>query len=323
MIGAYITRRVLLFFPTLFFASLLIFGAMRILPGDVASHILLDEEGAYVTEEAYEKLQEQLGLTDPLPVQYGKWIWSMVNGELGGQSLITKEPISEIVSRRIVVTAQMAAYTIVLTMLISIPLGILAAVYQNKWPDYLIRTFTIAGHSIPNFWLALMVLLMLVVYFDWSPPLRYRTLWEDPVTHLQKMIWPVTILTWGYTAFLTRITRSNILETLRQDYIRTARSKGLHEAVILSRHALRNALIPVITVAGFYLGFLLSGSLILENIFGVPGIGQGIIHAANERDYPVIQSLTLLMVAILLGVNLIIDMLYTVIDPRISYSAGK
>jgi len=323
MIGAYITRRVLLFFPTLFFASLLIFGAMRILPGDVASHILLDEEGAYVTEEAYEKLQEQLGLTDPLPVQYGKWIWSMVNGELGGHSLITKEPISEIVSRRIVVTAQMAAYTIVLTMLIAIPLGVLAAVYQNKWPDYLIRTFTIAGHAIPNFWLALMVLLMLVVYFEWSPPLRYKTLWEDPAAHLLKMIWPVAILTWGYTAFLTRITRSNILETLQQDYIRTARSKGLHEAVILSRHALRNALIPVITVAGFYLGFLLSGSLILENIFGVPGIGQGIIYAANERDYPVIQSLTLLMVAILLGVNLIIDMLYTVIDPRISYSAGK
>ena len=247
----------------------------------------------------------------------------MVNGELGGHSLITKEPISEIVSRRIVVTAQMAAYTIVLTMLIAIPLGILAAVYQNKWPDYLIRTFTIAGHAIPNFWLALMVLLMLVVYFEWSPPLRYQTLWEDPVAHLQKMIWPVAILTWGYTAFLTRITRSNILETLRQDYIRTARSKGLHEAVILTRHALRNALIPVITVAGFYLGFLLSGSLILENIFGVPGIGQGIIYAANERDYPVIQSLTLLMVAILLGVNLIIDMLYTVIDPRISYSGVR
>jgi peptide/nickel transport system permease protein len=293
---------------------------MRVLPGDVASQILLDEEGTTVTEEQFADLRAELGLSDPLPVQYAKWIWSMVNGEFGGRSLITKEPISEMVSRRIVVTAQMAVYTIVITLVIAIPLGIMAAVYQNRWPDYIIRVFTITGHAIPNFWLALMVLLFLVLFMDWSPPLRYRTLWENPVEHIQKVIWPVLILAWGYTAFLTRITRSNILETLRQDYIRTARSKGLHEAVILSRHALRNALIPVITVGGFYLGFLLSGSLILENIFGVPGIGQGIIHAANERDYPVIQSLTLLMVAILLSVNLIVDMLYTVIDPRISYS---
>ena len=244
----------------------------------------------------------------------------MVNGEFGGSSLVSREPIADMVSRRLIVTGQLALYTIVLTMIAAIPLGILAAIYQDKWPDYVIRTITITGHAIPNFWLALMVLLLLVLVVEWSPPLRYVHVWENPVAHLQKVIWPVLILTWGYTAFMTRITRSNVLEVLRQDYVRTARSKGLHEVVVMSRHVLRNALIPVITVGGFYLSFLLSGSLILENIFGIPGIGQGIIAGATERDYPVIQSLTLLLVFFLLTVNLLVDLLYKLVDPRIDYS---
>ena len=315
----YVIRRLLLFVPTLFLASLLIFGAMRVLPGDVAARILSDEE-AVVSAEHYERLRDQLGLTEPLPIQYGKWIWSMVNGEFGGQSLVTREPISEMVARRLTVTAQMAAYTIALTMIIAVPLGILAAIYQDRWPDYVIRIFTIAGHAIPNFWLALMVILLLVLVWNWTPPLRYQLLWEHPWEHFQKVIWPVLILTWGYTAFLTRITRSNVLEVLRQDYVRTARSRGLHEVVILGRHVLRNALIPVVTVGGFYLSFLVSGSLILENIFGIPGIGQGLIAGATDRDYPVIQSLTLLLVFFLLSVNLLVDLLYKIIDPRIDYS---
>ena len=315
----YVIRRLLLFVPTLLFASLLIFGAMRVLPGDVAARIISEEEGV-VSQDQYDSLRAKLGLEDPLPVQYGQWIWSMVNGEFGGSSLVSREPIADMVSRRLIVTGQLALYTIVLTMIIAIPLGILAAIYQDKWPDYVIRTFTISGHAIPNFWLALMMLLVMVVVWRWSPPLRYESVWEDPVAHFQKVIWPVLILTWGYTAFMTRITRSNVLEVLRQDYVRTARSKGLHEVVVLGRHVLRNALIPVITVAGFYLSFLLSGSLILENIFGIPGIGQGIIAGATERDYPVIQSLTLLLVFFLLSVNLLVDLLYKIIDPRIDYS---
>lgn len=317
---AYVAKRLLLFVPTLFFASLLIFGAMRVLPGDVAARILSDEDQAYVTQEQYEQLRTSLGLNDPLAVQYGTWIWSMMNGNFGGESLATKEPISEMVSRRLRVTALLALYTIIITMIVSIPLGILAAIYQDRWPDYVIRIFTITGNSIPNFWLALMLLLFMVLVLQWSPPLRYRPVWDDPTAHFLKIIWPVLILAWGYTAFMTRITRSNVLEVLRQDYVRTARSKGLHEVVVLGRHVLRNALIPVITVAGFYLSFLLSGSLILENIFSIPGIGQGIIAGARERDYPVIQSLTLLLVFFLLGINLIVDLLYKIIDPRIDFA---
>ena len=317
----YLTRRMLLFLPTLFLASLLIFGAMRVIPGDVATVILSDDESPdLVTREQYRALREKLGLNEPLYVQYGTWVWSMVNGEFGGKSIINDEPISGMVARRVLVTVQLALYTIVLSIGISIPLGILAAIKQDKWPDYLVRIMTISGHALPNFWVALMLILILVLYFQWSPPLRYKALWDDPVAHFQKIIWPVLILAWGYSAFLTRITRSNILEVLRQDYIRTARSKGLREMVVFGRHALRNALIPVLTVAGFYLGALLSGTVILEALFGLPGMGDGIVSGALQRDYPVIQRLTMLMVFLMLVVNLIVDILYVLIDPRISYS---
>jgi peptide/nickel transport system permease protein len=317
----YLAMRLLLFVPTLILASLLIFGAMRVLPGDPASVILRSEEGGtYVSAQQYQQIRDALGLSDPIHVQYGKWMWSLVNGEFGGTSLSTREPISQIVQRRLPVTAQLTLYIFVVSMVISIPLGIVAAIYQDRWPDYLIRTITISGHAIPNFWVALMVLLALVLFAGWSPPLRYQPLWVDPVSHFQKVIWPVVILAWGYSAFITRMTRAHILETLRQDYVRTARSKGLPEMVVLGRHALRNALIPVVTVAGLYLGALLSGSLILENIFGIPGIGQGIVAGATQRDYPVIQSLTLLTVFFVLAINLLVDVLYAVIDPRISYS---
>ena len=317
----YLAKRLLLFFPTLFLASLAIFAAMRIIPGDVADVILGgDENTDVVSVEEYRRIREHLGLNEPLPVQYGKWIWSMVNGEFGGTSIMTREPISEMVARRALVTVQLALYTIVLSIGLSVPLGVIAAVKQDSWPDYLIRTITISGHALPNFWVALMVILGLVIYLQWSPPLRYQAVWDNPVGHFQKIIWPVLVLTWGYSAYLTRITRANILEVLRQDYVRTARSKGLREAVIFGRHALRNALIPVVTVGGFYMGSLLSGTVILESIFVLPGMGQGIVASALERDYPVIQSLTLVLVFIMLVINLLVDLLYAVIDPRISYA---
>ena len=318
----YLARRFFLFVPTVILASLAIFGAMRVLPGDVAAVILLgdDDEQDFITQEQFDKLREKLGLSDPLPVQYGRWIWSMVNGQFGGESLVTREPISEMVGRRSLVTLQLAAYTIVLSLAFSIPAGILAAVKQDQWADYIVRSFSILGHALPNFWVALVSILVLVVVFQWSPPVRYKAVWDDPVIHLQIVFWPVMILAWGYSSNITRVTRSNMLEVLRQDYIRTARSKGLQERIIFVRHAMRNALIPVVTLAGFQLEGLLSGTVILEALFGLPGIGQGIVDSARLRDYPVIQSLTMLMVLIAMGMNLLVDVLYTYIDPRISYS---
>ena len=317
----YLARRLLLFIPTLFLASLGIFTAMRVIPGDVAVIILAGEESIdMVSQDQFDNLRRELGLSDPLPLQYGKWVWSMVNGEFGGRSLLDKEPLSEVVVRRGLVTMQLAVYTIIVSMLVAVPLGVIAAVKQDKWPDYAIRIFTITGHALPNFWLALLALLFLVLYFSWSPPLRYQPVWVDPWTHFQKIIWPVLILSWGYSSNITRIARSSMLEVLRQDYIRTARSKGLRDSIVLLRHALRNAIIPVVTLGGLCIGGLLSGTVILEAVFGLPGIGQGIVQSATLRDYPVIQSLAMLLVVIMLSLNLIIDIVYAYIDPRITYS---
>jgi peptide/nickel transport system permease protein len=309
-----------LFVPTLLIASLTIFGLMRVLPGDVAAVIAgtADSEAGAQAEEL-EIIREELGLNDPLPIQYGRWIWSMVNGSFGGESLWDGEELRDVIGRRMPVTLQLALYTVLISLL-SIPLGILAALNRDRWPDYIIRVTTIAGHAMPNFWIALVLLLVLVLYFSWTPPLIYDNFWENPGLHMQKMVWPALTLAWGYSSYVTRVVRSNILEVMPQDYIRTARSKGLSSGIVVSRHVLRNALIPVITLAGLQLAALLSGTVILETIFGLPGIGQGIVMGAQTRDYPVVQSLAMLLVFLMLSVNLIVDLVYGLIDPRISYS---
>ena len=243
----------------------------------------------------------------------------MVNGSFGGESLWDGEELKDVIGRRLPVTLQLALYTVLISLL-AIPLGILAALNRDRWPDYVIRVTTIAGHAMPNFWIALVLLLVLVLYFSWTPPLIYDNFWENPGLHMQKMVWPALTLAWGYSSYVTRVVRSNVLEVMPQDYIRTARSKGLSSSIVVSRHVLRNALIPVITLAGLQLAALLSGTVILESIFGLPGIGQGIVMGAQTRDYPVVQSLAMLLVFLMLSVNLVVDLVYGLIDPRISYS---
>lgn len=315
----YIARRLLLFIPTLFVASVAIFVMMRIVPGDVAQVILGGEGTDGVALQQLDSLRLELGLSDPLPVQYGRWMWSMVNGEFGGRSLIDKESLANIVARRWPVTFQIALYAIAVSLVVSVPLGVWAAVKQDRWPDYLVRIFTIAGHAVPSFWLALVLILVLAVYLNWTPPLRYQSLWQDPASHLQKVMLPVLVLAWGFSSNIARVTRSNMLEVLRQDYVRTARSKGLVEGAVLWRHALRNAMIPVTTLTGLQLAGLLSGAVILENIFGLPGMGQGIVLAATARDYPVVQSMAMFLVVSMLTLNLLVDLTYAFIDPRIRY----
>jgi peptide/nickel transport system permease protein len=318
----YVVRRLLLFIPTLLLGSMIIFSIMRILPGDVALAILgSDEEDTAFDQEQLERYQEELGLTDPLLLQYAKWVWSMVNGEFGGRSLVDREGLASIIGRRLPVTLQLAALSFFISIGVSLPLGVLAALHQNRRLDYIIRVGTIAGLALPNFWVALMMIIVMVAFFSWSPPLFYVNVWESPGSYFLKNIWPALILSWAFSSYIARVTRSGLLEVLRQDYIRTAWSKGLSQRVVISRHALRNALIPVITLAGLQLGNLLNGSLILENIFGIPGIGQGIVESATARDYPVIQSLSFFTVALMLSLNLITDLVYSLVDPRISYSS--
>ncbi len=315
----YLVRRLMLFVPTLFVASVAIFVVMRLLPGDVAQLILGGDASSPSAQQQIETYREALGLNDPYPVQYARWAFSMINGSFGGESLVDRESLSAIIGRRLPVTLQLAFYAMIISAIVSIPLGILAAVHQDRWVDYLVRVVTIAGNAVPNFWIALLVLLGLSLWFLWTPPVFYKNLWDDPSTHVQKVLWPTLILAWGFSANVTRVTRASMLEVLRQDYVRTARAKGLTDRVVVSRHALQNALMPVITLSGLQLAGLLGGTVVLETIFGLPGIGQGIVLAATTRDYPVIQSLVMLLVLMMLGLNLVIDLCYGIIDPRLSY----
>ena len=316
----YLVWRLALIAPTVLAASLVVFGVMRVLPGDIVLVILSGSGEAAVSPEAREALEEELSLNDPLPVQYGQWLWSMVNGQFGGRSFESREPIRSIISRQLPVTLLLTGYTMLLSVIVSLPLGILAAVRSNRWPDYVIRVATLGGLALPNLWVALIVILGLLLLFGWSPPIIYAAPWSDPWSHIQMVAWPALILAWEYSSHLVRVTRSSMLEALSQAHITTAKSKGLPEHSIVLRHALRNALIPVVTMLGLQFGSLLSGTLILETIFGLPGIGRGIVQAALARDYPVIQSLATLLVLVSLVVNLAVDTIYTLIDPRISHS---
>ena len=316
----YIVWRLALIAPTVLAASLVVFGVMRVLPGDIVLVILSGSGEAAVSPEAREALEEELSLNDPLPVQYGQWLWSMVNGQFGGRSFESREPIRSIISRQLPVTLLLTGYTLLLSVIVSLPLGILAAVRSNRWPDYVIRVATLGGLALPNLWVALIVILGLLLLFGWSPPIIYAAPWSNPWSHIQMVAWPALILAWEYSSHLVRVTRSSMLEALSQAHITTAKSKGLPEHSIVLRHALRNALIPMVTMLGLQFGSLLSGALILETIFGLPGIGRGIVQAALARDYPVIQSLATLLVLVSLVVNLVVDTIYTLIDPRISHA---
>lgn len=310
----YVALRILLVVPTIFAASLLIFLVLRVLPGDPVLVIL---SHAPHTVEVREALREELGLNDTLPVQFGKWLWSMVSGDFGGRSLESREPISAVIKRRFPVTLLLACYAILFSIVVSVPLGLIAAVRRNTVLDYAIRAVTLAGMSVPAVWAALLVIMLLLILFNWFPPVIYASLIESPADHFQMMIWPALILAWHYSSHLVRIARSTMLDVLGLDFVTVARSKGLRELVVIVRHALPAVLVPVITVLGIQFGTLLGGAMVVESIFGLPGIGRALVQAAVARDYPVIQSVAVLLVLCALAVNLIVDILYSIIDPRI------
>lgn len=316
----YVLKRLLLFVPTLVLASLVVFLVMRALPGDVTAAIL-GGEGEALDPEIVSALREQLGLGDPLHVQYFRWAWSMLSGDLGGRSLETGEPIPNLVARQLPITMQLTLYTLAAAVLVAIPLGAVAAERHNRWPDVAVRVASVAGASVPSFWIALIALLGLVRAFQWFPPLIYVGFWENPAEHLQLMALPAIVLGWGYGAHLARITRTQTIEALGQDYVRTARAKGVGAASVLVRHALRPALIPIVTAAALNIGGLLSGAAVLENIFGIPGMGRGLVQAVIARDYPVVQSLALIAVLVVLAVNLLVDVIYAYLDPKVSLDA--
>ena len=316
----YILRRLILALPAIFVITLIIFSAMRILPGDVLAVMFSDEDGFRMLREAdRERLLESLGLNDPLWKQYVNWMGDVFTLKLG-ESFWRGDTVMETITHRGPLTAEIAILAIVLAWVIGLPVGILAAVKQNSFSDYVARFFSILFLAIPNFWLGTVIVLVLLLGFHWKAPFGVIHIWEDPWANLQIVWGPALVLALSQAAYVARMARSTLLEVLRDDYIRTARAKGLAERWVILRHALRNAILPVITLSGVLLGFLLGGSVVVERAFGVPGLGSTLVVAFTERDYTVIQNLVLLYGLIFVVLKLLVDISYAFIDPRIRYS---
>ena len=320
----YIAKRTLLFIPTMFLVTVAVFVIMRIVPGDPALMILGEgEEGAAdnLTEEKLEKLRAKLGTDRPIYVQYGSWVGNMFKGDLGQSYFYEGKPeVTFYLKDRIPTTVELTLMSLILASIVAVPLGVLSAIKQDSVSDYAARIITLLGIALPNFWVAVMTIFFLVLLFQWAPPLAYEKVWDNPWTNFQQLIFPAIALGTSNMAFIARITRSAMLEVLREDYIRTARSKGLAERVVVYRHALRNALLPVVTLFGFELGRLISGTVIIETIFLVPGMGKLLIDSIGNRDYPMIQAVVLMIAITVLVMNLFADLLYAWLDPRIRYS---
>jgi peptide/nickel transport system permease protein len=315
----YILRRILLMIPTLLGAVTLIFLIMRLLPGDVALYILGSDESSEMNREALEHIRSELGLDQPLIVQYGEWVWKAIRFDFGN-SYWTRQPVIEELLRRYPMTASLAFLSLILGTLIAIPIGVVSALHQDTFIDYGARIFSIAGLSIPSFWLAILIILGLVHYFRWLPPLDYAPFWVDPWLNFKQLIFPALVTGYRLSAIGARMTRSSVLEVLREDYVRTARAKGSRERVVVLKHALKNALLPVITIIGIELLVLFGGLIVVETVFTIPGIGRFLVDAITHRDYPSIQALVFVFAAFVLVINLLVDIVYAILDPRIRYA---
>lgn len=315
----YILRRLLLFIPTLVLVTGMIFTVLRIIPGDVAKLIVTAGGEGRFNERAYREVRQQLKLDKPIPVQYLDWVSSAVRGDLG-KSYWSKTSVREELVDRLPVTLELALVAPALALLLGVPLGVISAVWQNTPIDYVARIISVTGLSVPHFWMGIIIILVLANYFSWVMPLRYAELWEDPSKNIEQMFWPVVVLSTTFMALLSRVTRSAMLEVLRSDYIRTARAKGLRGFAVVIRHGLRNAWLPIVTIFGAQLGGLISGAVVTERVFNVPGMGRYFIESVFVRDFPVVQAVVLLIAIAYLVVNLMVDLMYAWLDPRIRFS---
>jgi peptide/nickel transport system permease protein len=311
----YAIRRLLLAVPTLVVVMLAVFSIIRLLPGDIV-RLMVAEQNYAVDENA---LREDLGLNDPILVQFAKWTGGVLTGDLG-ESLWTKRAISTELRQRFPVSMELGIYSVIIGLLIALPVGILSAIRQDTWMDYLGRSFAIGLISVPGFWLATLLLVFPLIWWGWAPPLSYKSWSEGPLDHLYYFFWPSLLLGAGLSGTTMRLTRNQMLEVLRQDYVRTAHAKGLRERSVIIRHALKNAMIPVVTVIGLQIGFVVSGTVIFETIFSMPGVGKFYFEAINFRDYPTIQATALFIALTIVLANIIVDLTYAVIDPRIRYT---
>ena len=311
----YIVNRILLIFPTILIVTLLVFSISRLIPGSVVE-LMANEQGYGFDAN---EVREMLGLDQPVYTQYYEYIKGIVlRGDLG-HSLWSGAPVAQEILDRLPVSVQLGLLALFFTLIMGVPIGVISALKQDSAPDYILRTLAIRGLSIPSFWLAILLLTFGAIWFRWVPPMRYIPFIESPWASMMQMVTPAFLMSISMSAGIMRMTRTMMLEVLREDYIRTARSKGLSNLVVIVRHALKNALIPVVTIIGMQLTLLVAGTVIMESIFSLPGMGRYLLSAITQRDYPVIQGVNLIICSAIITLNLIVDLTYAFLDPRIRY----
>lgn len=313
----YTLKRLLLTIPTLIGVAVLVFFMLRIVPGDIVE-VKLRGDGGNVTQEVVEQERKRLGLDRPLLVQFGDYMWGLARGDLG-ISMWTERPVIEEILIRLELSLEVAILATIFATLISIPLGTAAALFRNTWIDYVVRIVTIGGLSIPSFWFGMIIIVSLLTLFNWLPPITFTPIYVDPAANLSQLIWPALAVGYRYCAVTARMIRSSLLEVLAEDYIRTARAKGVYEKLVVSRHALRNALLPAITVMGLEFAFLIGGLVVTEQVFNLNGIGQLFVQSVSRNDFMLIQGMVIMIAGFYVVINLVVDLLYAVFDPRIRY----
>ena len=314
----YVLKRFLLMIPTLLGVAAIIFLLLRVIPGDVVETKYMSGEGSGISAQVLASERAKLGLDKPVWQQFAIWIWGLVHLDFG-VSMWTGSPIIDEIKLRFALSLQVALMATVIATILAIPLGIIAALKQDTWVDYAVRIFSIAGLAMPSFWLGILMILGFLIFFKWVPPMVYTPFWVDPWQNLAQLIWPALAVGYRYSAVATRMTRSSMLEVLREDYIRTARAKGLWLKLILVRHALKNAMLPVVTVISLEFAFLLGGLVVTEQVFNLNGLGLLFVQAIAQRDYTLTQSLVLLVASVFIVVNFCLDIMYAWLDPRIRH----
>jgi peptide/nickel transport system permease protein len=313
----YTLNRLLLMIPTLLGVAVLVFIMLRLAPGDIVE-LKLMAEGGSVSLETLAAERARLGLDKSLWLQFGDWMVGLVTLDFG-ISMWTGKPVIEEIGSRLELSMQVAIMATVLAILIALPLGTLSALFKDTWIDQVIRVFAIAGLAVPSFWLGMIIILTLLLTFNWIPPLTYTPIYEDPLKNLSQLIWPAMAVGYRYSAVATRMMRSTILEVLQEDYIRTARAKGVFEKLVISRHAMRNAMLPVITVIGLEFAFLIGGLVVTEQVFNLNGIGKLFVETVTRGDFTMVQALVMLIAAFFIIINFVVDLMYAVFDPRVRY----
>jgi peptide/nickel transport system permease protein len=314
----YIVKRLLLMIPTLLGVAVLIFLLLRVVPGDVVEARYMGQGSQFTSQDLMNIERKKLGLDQPMWKQFTSWMGGVLRLDFG-LSMWTGAPITEEIKLRFALSLQLAVMATVVATLLAIPLGILAAVKQDTWIDYAVRVFSIAGLAMPSFWLGILMILVMLIVFKWLPPMVFTPFWVNPWENLAQLIWPALAVGYRYSAVATRMMRSAMLEVLREDYIRTARAKGLWLKLILTRHAMKNAMLPVITVIGLEFAFLLGGLVVTEQVFNLNGLGLLFVEAISHRDYTLTQALVLIVAAVFIFVNFATDIAYALIDPRIRF----